>query len=507
MLKNMETNAALALDGNSRTWVARFRRVIAAPLLLWLLLALPALVQAQYTYTTSNNQITITGYTGADGVVVIPDTINGLPVAEIGERAFDSRSGVTSVTIPNSVIRIGFAAFVSCTGLTSMTIANSVTTIESFAFAYCTGLTNVTIPSRVTTLGSYAFTHCTGLTSVTIPNGFISLGYTAFYSCTGLTSVTIPNSVTRIEFGALAYCTGLTSITIPNSVSSIGDKAFFLCTGLSAVIFRGNAPGSGAGVFFGADSATVYYLPGTTGWGVTFAGRSTKLLLPPTLLIPPRTQTVEVGSVASFSVRAVSSVKPTYRWFKDNVPVGPDTTNPPLVLPNVQPNQAGVYTVVVANAGGAVTSAPVTLNVIPPVPRRTVPAIQLNGTPGSLLHLEQLDALTPPANWQPLAEVSLTGAEEFYFDLTVSGSAQRFYRAAQTEVTGTIPSLSLSRVPALTLTGNVGDSVRVDGINRFGATDAWFPLGTVKLMSPTQLYFDTTAEGQPERLYRLVPVP
>jgi hypothetical protein len=49
--------------------------------------------------------------------------------------------------------------------------------------------------------------------------------------------------------------------------------------------------------------------------------------------------------------------------------------------------------------------------------------------------------------------------------------------------------------------------VRVDAINQFGPTDAWFTLATVTLTNTTQLYFDTSAIGQPPRLYRLVPVP
>ena len=55
---------------------------------LLLLLALPAAVQAQFTYTTNNGAITITGYTGPGGAVTIPSTINGLPVTSIGDQAF-----------------------------------------------------------------------------------------------------------------------------------------------------------------------------------------------------------------------------------------------------------------------------------------------------------------------------------------------------------------------------------------------------------------------------------
>ena len=75
-------------------------------------------------------------------------------------------SGLTSVTIPNSVTSIGNGAFYGCSGLTSITIPNSVTSIGHFAFNYCSGLTSVTIPNSVTSIGNYAFSSCEGLTRI-----------------------------------------------------------------------------------------------------------------------------------------------------------------------------------------------------------------------------------------------------------------------------------------------------------------------------------------------------
>ena len=90
----------------------RLRTACAARLLpLLLLLTLPAAVQAQFTYTTNNGTITITGYTGPGGAVTIPSTINGLPVTSIGDWAFGDCTSLTSVTIPNSVTSIGTDAF------------------------------------------------------------------------------------------------------------------------------------------------------------------------------------------------------------------------------------------------------------------------------------------------------------------------------------------------------------------------------------------------------------
>jgi hypothetical protein len=174
----------------------------------------------------------------------------------------------------------------------SYTIPNSVTSLGDSAFSDCTSLTSVTIPNSVTSIGEFAFAYCSSLTSVTIPDSVTSIGNIVFYFCSRLTRVTIPHSVTSIGFDAFAYCTSLTSVTIPNSVTSIGETAFADCTSLTGVYFEGNAPSVGPGVFSAANNATVYFLPGTTGWGTTFASR-------PTALWNPLVQT----SDASFGVR------------------------------------------------------------------------------------------------------------------------------------------------------------------------------------------------------------
>ncbi len=198
-------------------------------------------------------------------------------MTSIGNYAFKNCSGLTSVTIPNSVTSIGSYAFQGCSGLTSVTIGNSVTSIPNYVFSGCSGLTSVTIGNSVSNIGSDAFNGCSGLTSitwnaknypafssyssnpfynirtqitefiigdemtsipkylcyemrnlksVTIGNSVTSIGSFAFYECDGLTSVTIPNSVTSIDYRAFYGCSGLTSVTIGNSVTSIGGNAF-----------------------------------------------------------------------------------------------------------------------------------------------------------------------------------------------------------------------------------------------------------------------------------------
>ena len=55
-------------------------------------------------------------------------------------------------------------------------------------------------------------------------------------------------------------------MTIPNRVTSIGGSAFHACQRVQAFYFLGNPPSLGDEIFAGAAAATVYYLPGTTGW-------------------------------------------------------------------------------------------------------------------------------------------------------------------------------------------------------------------------------------------------
>lgn len=109
-------------------------------------------------------------YNDAYGDIEIPSKLiydrKTYKVTSIGKYAFYKCSGLTSVTIGNSVTSIGYYAFSGCYGLTSVTIPNSVTTIVQSAFSNCRGLTSVTIGNSVTSIGKYAFSGCSKLTSI-----------------------------------------------------------------------------------------------------------------------------------------------------------------------------------------------------------------------------------------------------------------------------------------------------------------------------------------------------
>src|SRR5439155_2726700 len=126
-------------------------------------LLLPFALRAQFTFVTNSSAITITGYSGPGGDVVIPAFTNGLPVADIRTNAFFNATNISSLTIPGSISVIAYKAVTQCTGLTNVTIGNGTLSIEKFAFYYCTALRNVVIPASVTNIDSGAFYYCFAL--------------------------------------------------------------------------------------------------------------------------------------------------------------------------------------------------------------------------------------------------------------------------------------------------------------------------------------------------------
>ncbi len=252
-----------------------------------------------FTYTTNNGTITITGYAGPGGVINIPSSITGLPVTHIGGSAFQSKTSLTSVTIPDSVTSIGGWAFYSCSSLASLTLGNGVKSIGPGAFQYCYGLTSITIPGSVTDIGSGLFAGCHRLSAITVNPGnmyYVSVagvlfdaGQTtliaypatkagstyavtntvtaiadyAFYGCYNPTNITIPSSVTSIGRSAFNQCTSLTSLAIPASVTNLVGNPFFWNFSLTAIAVDTNNPAytSVEGVLFDKSRSTLIDYP------------------------------------------------------------------------------------------------------------------------------------------------------------------------------------------------------------------------------------------------------
>ncbi|HTY89201.1 MAG TPA: leucine-rich repeat domain-containing protein [Candidatus Acidoferrum sp.] len=245
------------------------------------MLLLPALGQAQFSYTNNGDgTATITGYSGSSSVVTIPGTISGLTVADIGDSAFQY-ANMSSVIISDAVLSIGAQAFDNCMNLTNVAMGSGVKTIGYGAFQN-SKLSTIAIPASVTNIGHGAFASYyntsppyslfNGLQAISVDpaNSFYSssngvlfdkyqttlieypnggpgiyvvpdsvsiIGDWSFFGCKNLTNITLGGNVTSLGFVAFGECENLTNLNFGTNVTSIGTNAFEDCFSLTSVTF------------------------------------------------------------------------------------------------------------------------------------------------------------------------------------------------------------------------------------------------------------------------------
>ena len=179
------------------------------------------------------------------GNVSIPSSVtyNGktFSVISILKQAF-TKSTVTSVNLPNSILEICESAFSGCKNLVSVNIPNSTETIGSYCFSGCSELTSVEVPNSVSVIGSYAFQNCIKLVSIQLSNQIKELSPYLFSHCEKLSSLVVPSSVTDIRQYAFDWC-NFESLFLPKSVInfekfySLEVKTFILEDGENEITF------------------------------------------------------------------------------------------------------------------------------------------------------------------------------------------------------------------------------------------------------------------------------
>jgi uncharacterized repeat protein (TIGR02543 family) len=225
-----------------------------------------------YTYTLDDaNRATITGYSGNATALYIPDEIDGHEVVAIGDSAFENRTDLRTVMIPDSVTEIGSCAFNNCTNLSNVTLSQNLKYMEGRAFGSCEKITKIEIPKSLEWCGSTLYDYgpfgdCTGLKTVIFENGTTEISSHLFEKCTGLEEINIPDSVTEIEDSAFSGCVNLSKVNIPDTVTIIGEYAFDSCTNLTAVTLSENLEHMGGKAFGSCEKITKIEIPKSLEW-------------------------------------------------------------------------------------------------------------------------------------------------------------------------------------------------------------------------------------------------
>ena len=114
--------------------------------------------------------IEITKYKGKEQLVVIPATIQGLPVKRIGTEAFYENNNLVAVVIPEEVTFIGWRAFFKCTNLSTVVLPSTLKALYDQAFGICSSLKSIELPSGLLHIGERAF-YSSGVTSINPTGG------------------------------------------------------------------------------------------------------------------------------------------------------------------------------------------------------------------------------------------------------------------------------------------------------------------------------------------------
>ena len=224
-----------------------------------------------YTYTLDDaNRATITGYSGNATALYIPDEIDGHEVVAIGDRAFQNRTDLRTVMIPDSVTRINIGAFSGCINLANITLSKKIEKIGENAFYNCDSLQSVEIPKCLNDvyarydsidIPNGVFNECSNLKTIIFEEGSTVIADALFRGCDGLESVTIPNTVTQIYGYAFADCKNLKNINISDSVTVLEENVFQNDTSITEINLPDSITALGRGVFSGCDRLKSIVIP------------------------------------------------------------------------------------------------------------------------------------------------------------------------------------------------------------------------------------------------------
>ena len=250
-----------------------------------------------YTYTLDDaNRATITGYSGNATALYIPGEIDGHEVVAIGDRAFENRTDLRTVMIPDSVEKIEFEAFYNCINLKIVDLSSNLTTIGYDVFGNCKSISKIEIPKSLkkfdgtwgsgTNLSYGAFGGCSNLKTVNFEAGstivcaalfmgcdgieeielsdtITEIGDSAFKNCKNLDRITMNNGIEILESSAFEDCFSLTTINIPNTVKAISNSTFQDCTSLTEVHLSNILKEIPASTFSGCKKLTTINFPST----------------------------------------------------------------------------------------------------------------------------------------------------------------------------------------------------------------------------------------------------
>jgi len=228
----------------------------------------------ELNYSVIGNEVRIDGFSTNQTQLVVPETIDGLPVTRIGDYAFDY-SAIQSVQLPDTIKYIGFGAFSDCNYLTQIDLPDSLEEIAYGAFGDCDKLTEITLPRSLTAIGDRVFYDCDALSSIYVAEGNTTFKvvdnvlYTAdsseliYYPSTKTDKTyAILDGTTNVREDAMAFCP-VEELTLPNSLKEFTRKSLYACPKLQEFCVADDHPTlmTEDGLLYSKDMSVLYACP------------------------------------------------------------------------------------------------------------------------------------------------------------------------------------------------------------------------------------------------------
>ncbi len=230
-------------------------------------------VNADYVFTTMDDEEILVGYIGDETELSLPVTRFDYT---IGAAAFAGDTIITCLTIPAVVTAVETDAFLGCTGLNAVYIDDlaawcnidfqGVVNSNPLQYAhnlYVNGelLTELVIPDGITEIKNETFRGCNQITSLTIPEGVTSIGQYAFNTCTALTEITFPESLTTLRRGAFSGCTALEVVVLPAAVTELEYSVFMYASLVDITSLATTPPAVVDGTFGNIGNNATLFVP------------------------------------------------------------------------------------------------------------------------------------------------------------------------------------------------------------------------------------------------------
>lgn len=163
--------------------------------------------------------------------VSIPETVTSL-----GANVFYGCKSLTTAYVPGTIASPGDNMFQSCSALRKVTLAEGLTKIGGNMFRDTNieeiiiegmerdeNTPKISLPSTVKTIGNWAFGDCKNITDISIPEGVTTIPMSCFNGCSNLTEVSLPSTLTSFSSNAFANC-ALKQLVVPAKVTSFGSN-------------------------------------------------------------------------------------------------------------------------------------------------------------------------------------------------------------------------------------------------------------------------------------------